>query len=221
MWYKLKRIMMRPNGEEKQVRPDTWWQPWANTMLYLPMEDDFIDATWNNTMSNSGATIVDLNWVKCGYFNYNRLTCSASPSNKKDITMSVWINYSSWYWIIWSNHSNISSWDCFNLNNNGKISYWCYTGSRPTIQYATTLATNTWLHVCKSWDKIYLNWIQVAQNSSIADFVQGYSYTIWQQNSGANSYIWYMSKLIVEDKARTAQEIADYYNNTKNIYWIS
>jgi hypothetical protein len=42
MWYKLKRIMIRPNGVEKQIRPKWEWQPWVDTVLYY----DFEHTSW-------------------------------------------------------------------------------------------------------------------------------------------------------------------------------
>ena len=56
MWYKLKRIMMRPNGVEKQVRP-SGWQPWANTLCY-----------YNINSNDTITTIYDLSFTNIDTF---------------------------------------------------------------------------------------------------------------------------------------------------------
>ena len=198
-------------------------KPWENTILYLPMTSNFDDATWNNTMSNSGATIVDLNWVKCWYFNSKRLTCSASSLNTMTKTMSVWVYItgdSNW-WIIWSNHKWTWSWDYLIISSSRLIYeaiYW--TSNSKDIIYNNSISKNWWHHICVAWTNMYLDNTLVWSNSNMWTFSSWYSYTIWQQNNWDNSYIWYMSKLIVENVARTADEISDYYNSTKSTYWL-
>jgi len=204
-----------------KVRP-SGWTPWANTLLYMPMTKDFKDKTGNNTITNSWATITTVDGIKCWYFNSNRLTCSNTPLSTTNQTISVWLktSSSSGWWIIWSNHSGIYSWDLL-IVNTSKI-YWVYMDPSWKDIYASSWATsNTWINVIVSWKKIYLNWIDVTSNTQTwTSITTWYAYTIWQQNSWALSYIWYMSELILENKARTAQEISDYYNSTKSNYGL-
>ena len=215
------------NWEEYSfAAPGGWWTPWANTFMYLPMTSDFDDATWNNTMSNSGATIVDLSWVKCWYFNWHRLTCSESPVWDTNYTISVWVNItnSNWNnWIIWSNHSADYSWDQLIVNyNSSEFEYrWYRHYDEWKVKTSTMPTANTWQHICYSNWKIYLNWNDVTDTVWSWTMLAWYSYTIWQQNNWSNSYIWYMSELIVESVEWTEQEISDYFDQTKSLYGIN
>lgn len=200
------------------------WKPWANTFMYLPMKDDFNDATWNNTITNSWATITTVDWVTCWYFNYNTLTWSVTPSTSTNKTFSVWIRPDSWnsWWIIWSNHSGYYSWDYF-MYNSSSIGYECYYAYWDTsyIRTSTSLSQDTWQHLCYANWKIYLNWTELATSTSwTMNMASWYPYTIWSQNSSANAFRWYMSEFIVETVWWTSQEVLDYYNQTKANYWL-
>lgn len=199
------------------------WKPWANTMLYLPMKTNFDDATWNNIMTNSWATITTLNWVSCWYFYNSTLTCSASPLATNNKTISIWLNITtlSSNWVIWSNHSGAASWDYIRFSSGEWILGSTYWWSAWDTKTTTLPPENTWFHLVWSGWNFYLNWTDVTTTQwTVAAYTQGYPYTIWRQNNWGNTYYWYMSELIVEDKIRTAQEIANYYNQTKSNYWL-
>ena len=224
----IKRVMMRPNGTEKQIRP-TWWQPWANTYLYLPMKEDFLDKTEHNTINNSWAVIQDISGVKCWYFNNNRLLCNQVPLSSKDITVSVWLKTSSSsnWWILWSNRSWIWNWDYLMTSTSRLIYeaiYW--TLSTYDVTSSSHMVSNTRTHLCYSGWRLYINWQDVTSSSpTFSNFSQWYAYSIWQQlysnwSVAWNAYIWYMSEYIIENKTRTAQEVSDYYNLTKWTYWL-
>lgn len=67
----IKRVTIRPNGTEKQIRP-AWWTPWANTTLYLPLNWDITDpynqVTYNWVWTSSfdtwstGVQAANLTW---------------------------------------------------------------------------------------------------------------------------------------------------------------
>lgn len=96
MWYKLKRIMMRPNGVEKQVRPSI-----------QPLTYDFTQSDW--WWTDTGGFSRDSNWF------YRSWTYSdgfiIAPSEIFNHTpKKITINYnktgaSSWTWFIW-----VSNW---------------------------------------------------------------------------------------------------------------
>ena len=85
MWYKLKRIMMRPNGVEKQVRP--FWKT---------LEFDFTDSTgWsltNATIANGKLTPTQ----DGGYWYYDTWV-DIKDANK--ITIDATVYGTTWSWI--------------------------------------------------------------------------------------------------------------------------
>jgi hypothetical protein len=230
MWYKLKRIMMRPNGVEKQIRPKWEWQPWANTVAYYPLDADFNDASWNSrNLTNTNATITTLNGVDCAYYNgssYSTYTWATLPRTAR--TMSVWANGAA------INDGVIVDIKKYNENNAWALATIFYGNSvlvadLSGVDAGLPCQANTWYHVVatQEWNtvKIYVNWNLVWTESNRPDYSTRTpnGWALWSQFNGFhNSALnWHLSKVILEDKVRTAQEIADYYDQTKWDYWIS
>ena len=72
---------------------------------------------------------------------------------------------------------------------------------------------------------IYINGSQI-YSSAYSYWSRATSFNIWgflrsgYTNSRYEVYNWKLSEVIVENVARTAQEVADYYNSTKSKYWL-
>ena len=112
MGYKLKRITIRPNGVEKQVRPTTspWWQPWANTIAYWELNwngEDTKNDYWVTTYTTTDYDSVGYYWAwlptytiwrkwkQCASFDWTRtLKLPTLPIPSNTITISARVNYS-------------------------------------------------------------------------------------------------------------------------------
>lgn len=66
-----------------------------------------------------------------------------------------------------------------------------------------------------------LIWTRTWTIQSTTDCILEIGRCVWSSSTIDSYYQWWMSEIIIENKARTAQEIADYYNQTKGNYWIS
>jgi hypothetical protein len=105
--------------------------------------------------------------------------------------------------------------------NAGRFEYrWYRPYSEAKVQTSTRPTTWVWSHICYASWKIYLNWTDITTSTGSWTMAVWYAYTIWQQNNGSTSYLWYMSELIVETKWWTPQEVSDYYNSTKSNYGL-
>ena len=230
MWYKLKRIMMRPNGVEKQIYPKTW-QPWANTEAYFPLEDDYIDKSKNNISMTK-------NWT---------ISFTTLSSWKKVANFQWWTIYSdNNFMSLLTNGYTVSYWYTVNKSStNRRNQFYLWWDFRTLECWATTLETwwsgwwktklyyygdnsvwdtshNGWLNVAITVEnhtsvKMYINWnLYTSHSTTQSSWLLGiwYSASIWDYHN------WYMSEFIVENKIRTAQEISDYYNQTKANYWL-
>ncbi len=242
MWYKLKRIMMRPNGVEKQVRP-SWWQPWANTVLYCPLKDDILDHSWNHTMTMTTSTYWTVAKDSTGfyYFNWWYISSEAYFWPITAWTLSTWVKKSSsksWWdnrftWSVSTHYKGSSPFHCWLAFNFGGYSWqnWTFNAGATSwttsqnVTWPTMWSWELWTMTYDNtvWAKFYRNWTYEnsfsntnnLRNDSLPTF-------IWATNPYTDQYLdWYLSDVIIEDKARTAQEIADYYNLTKWNYWIS
>lgn len=207
-----------------------WWKPWANTIAYYPLTSTSTvnDLSGNNnTLTNQGATFWTYWGIDCVntvgkslYWAITNLPTGSSPR-----TISVWANAqasSSWMAIYgyWQN-SQYKLCTCYRSTDNWwAIQFTHYYGE---IITSTIMSTNQWFLITYTYDwttaKMYVNWnpdwnITVSLNTASSDFViSGW----WVGNETFN---WYISNMIIENRARTAQEIADYYNQTKWNYGL-
>ena len=225
MWYKVNRIMMRPNGVEKQVRPKTR-NPWANTVGYYPLNTDFDDYSWNSrNLTNTNATITTLGGVSCAYYWGNAYSTYTGYSLIRDArTTSVWMNPSDLTdWVIlqpsaynvsprWSMTTAVR-WGDIMMADNNSIS----------IDYSWTIGN--WYHVVGTQEgstvKMYVNWTLIWTKTRPSYSTPNW-WRLWAQFTAAAAakYVGYISNAILENKVWTAQEILDYYNQTKANYWL-
>ena len=235
MGYKLTWIYMRPNGVEKQIRP-TWWQPWVNTIAYYPLNstDTINDKSWNSrNLTNNWLTFWTYNWVDCANMTSNVYAYSTDiplPSWANSRTISFWFYDTSrvndTYWCAYGSHS---TWNFFAPRINS--SRYSFMGYARDFNTSTTVSTWVWKLITVTYDwatvKYYLNWSNIwSSDLSLNTTAVGSTrkFVIWcrlDSSANPNQYVkWYMSNMILEDKARTAQDVSDYYNLTKSNYWL-
>lgn len=88
------------------------WQPWANTVAYYPLEDDYNDHSWNNRnpswVWSSVSLVTSTDWYKCTQFvnNSNSYLSFWNQWNVLDVS-ATWVTFSFW---IWDAISNTASW---------------------------------------------------------------------------------------------------------------
>ena len=205
------------------------WQPWENTLLYLPMTDDLLDHSshWITITNNNSVTVVN-DWVatiKSWYFGWaiRKLTWTLSTNINSAFTVNVW----------WKLNWTYNKW-FYTMGGGSKINWtlhlWYSTTSRwLTIAFywndddtnSNAWTDNIW-HLFSftytPWsDKIYMDWVLF------------HSWSLTWLNTSSNNFMiwdyivepwywfpWYMSKFIIENRARTAQEVSDNYNLTKH-----
>ena len=232
MWYKLKRIMMRPNGVEKQVRPDTWWKPWSNTIAYLKLEQNTNDSSWkwnNGTGTNITYTTLST-WKKVATLNWSsRVDFSSSLFSSWSFTTSMWIYWngltssSGALYVIMGNAANDSQWLIEDYHN--------YSG----WYLRTSMNRGAGVHTRYGYsDRTWFLYTVTYNGSSVSTYKNGSllgtasasfgwvrNFYLWYRVYNNDRYwIWYFSDFICENKARTAQEVTDYYNLTKANYWL-
>ena len=213
---------------DTQVRPSGWWgwQPWANTLLYVPMKSDLDDHSGNNvSMTNNWVVIENwfwkFNWTSSYIYTTNNFSLASTP-----FTVSFWMNVNSinTSWLIWHNlySSGYKWWNMYIVNSKIRSEF---TPNWWKI-WTNTINVNQWMLVTltadSSWRTLYKDWTQVSTWSSSITFIATSLYMgcgSWTSTPD-HFYNGYMSNVIIEDKVRTAQEVADYYNLTKSNYWL-
>lgn len=194
-------------------------QPWANTVAYYPLTS----ITTVNDKSGNNRNLTNYNGVAFG--TYAGVDCAAFAWNKM-------ILYNSDFPAIWYGDCTISCW-MYTTSNNQQIvlSYWNAdtTGLVIIIRNwyidpnLAPVTLNAWHHIAyvvESWYlKMYVDGVLVYNNPYNVNI--GKSLWIWRKTYMDDmNYLWYINEVIIESIARTAQEIQDYYNNTKSSYWL-
>ena len=188
--------------------------PWANTLAYFPLAEDWLDKTGNYTLSNT--------WTAQTL--WRRFTAQASlnstPSNPR--TTSWWVKIASasasWWqcWVLGIGWSYI----CYGTDNSKVYNKSLYIYVNANYYYSINLIDNQWHHIVltNNWSNIiwYVDWVAHSLwNPSIPNFWNNLVYCSW-----SNTIDVTLSEFIIENKQRTAQEILNYYNNTKSNYWL-
>lgn len=208
-----------------------WWQPWANTIAYYPLDstNTVNDLSGNNyNLTNTNTTFGTNAWVSCASFNgsNSKLTTTiwTLPQWANARTMSLWVydigwvdRCIMWYW------ANRTKWWCFVLNYGSSTEGYILTPYYDDL-YSYITTTSTWMLLTWTYDgtnfKVYINGELVGTSNNITLVTSWTNFEIWNPYN-THYYKWYASNAIIENKARTAQEISDYYNQTKSLYWIS
>ena len=222
------------------------WLPWSNTVAYYPLEKDGNDYSWNwhNLTWNSAPTYTT-SWGTKQVANLwgNKIGVIANLSGTyTNYTFNVWCkptNTNTWQEIfdnsVYSENTN-NVYFSFNSSESSYVDFFYqyrpngWSNTYQKVYWPTNRAANNRYNVVvtstASWIKIYVNWTQVASNSTTWTMVLvswsnsiGARYNSWQWN--VNYFSGYLSEFIMEDKTWTAEEISNYYNTTKSQYWIS
>lgn len=216
------------------VDDNQWWQPWANTIVYYPFtsQTTVADMSGNSyNLTNNWATFWTFQGVDCVYVDWTTyLECPTA------VTVPDWCTILAWC------YTQNTSWDFRRIVNiaagNRSLMLTYSTGNewkwynvwlwwRPTTN--ATSYYGAWYLVAWTWlsnvQKLYIYWANTA-----VDITDNQN-TYWMTNAtlcvGADSsshwdnFIGGVSNLIIESRVRTAQEVVDYYNQTKSLYGIS
>jgi hypothetical protein len=198
------------------------WKPWANTMFYIPFKSDSLDHSGNWITTSWWGTITYQNpWALITdsfYANYTQ--------NPSSFTVSVWCKSpnSSWnksiiqqaYIVVWS----YNWWDLIFQNDTIRVEFlkpsqnvvWQQAVSNVWVinWHLVTLTVGNWT----TWN-VYIDW-ELKMTHSVS-WYNPYQIAYQMGQASTNTYLW---DVILENKVRTAQKIADYYNNTKSNYWL-
>lgn len=216
---------------QQKIRPSGWWgwQPWANTLVYFPFKEDLLDHSWNSvTMTQWWSNLSIVNWVAEFDWWYLYRDGLSSVENFP-LTISLWVNADT---IASENdiiNSNVYStgfdwWN--NIIHNSKLRLECLPWWN---QYsASPISVNTRyniVNVLENWScKFYVNgslegtisWTPNLRDRLCIWATYWFSWDLW-----SNPFDGKMSQVIIEDIAWSAQEVQDYFTQTKWDYWIS
>jgi hypothetical protein len=221
------------------------WKPWANTLLYLPLESDIVDQSWQAI-----TRVFSSSWIS--YTTVGGVTSLHTWT-------TWWLKLTTPYPLIWKNETNpvtvsvlvyvtsqqtsdrrviIDRW----ATNGNRIFFvleWWTTNIRYDVDYngvwkevspRWTITANQWMHLVlvsttasiKGYKNGELVW-QITPWRSNPWWYRPYSYdnTQWifctrDVNNYWCSLNWNARELIVENKEWTTDDVSSYYNYIKN-----
>ena len=211
------------------------WKPNANTLLYLPLENDTIDHSWKWTAITVSWTPTKADiWYWFSGWTYLRTNFSENLFvGSMPYTILMWAKWASWTsWL--TNYSPLYSttyysggaysWSEARLwGSNVFYTSWYWSEQALTLDWSDSTQWNLMAFVLNSTSQnIYQNSQLIWQGTanyrmSTSNYLNFPSNT---SDSWRNKWVW-LSKIIIENKARTADEVSKYYNSTKSLYWIS
>lgn len=200
------------------------YTPTANTILYMPLKMNLLDY-WPNSisMSTSWTVTIDSQWAI--FESLSSLSGQTPSTVSWNFTFSSRINLTS----AGGGANIISIWQGYpgrgyryGANSSWKI--WFTLFSVYDWNYGTNFST------------LYSNWHNLiltrsgTTNTFYLDWVSKGTYT-WTSTPSSNDIkIWadysswviqgHINEIIVEGVGWTAQEVLDYYNDTKSNYWL-
>lgn len=208
----------------------TWWQPTANTTLYLPLNWDITDpynqVTYNWVWTSNFATWST--WVQAANLTWsNAINLWASTDFEQwtgEMTVLFWFT------------SNLSWEQRCEFNNNWKYFFWIRAYNSKLGFYCKNSSSadqrESWTTTLTSWTK-YLATLTMKENGSAILYLNGsqeksisigtfqtLTYQFWQHIwtwRQGNGEFWkgMIKDFIIEKRERTVDEITNYYNQTK------
>lgn len=215
------------------IRVDDGWSPWANTVAYYPLSSDFTDHSWNGyDLTNNWGSITTQWTVSCAYYSgstsVNSINTSAPVWSTRTIACWIYLTWpTSWsaaaVWTgTYSSGTGIHNAEVLGAYNKfPSLSDYHAYGVTGTTDISNQWALLVWV-VTGTDVTCYLN------GAVEVNGTRGYASTdstgiklAWRNwGSGSEYFKGYLSEVIVENKAWTATDVLNYYNQTKSKYWL-
>ena len=219
-YYPLKEDVLDYSGNNRNWT--NYWVTFSN-WLWVFNGSSYVSLwTWSWTNIQTNMTI-------SAWFKWNWSWSKDNMVVAKSQYYAPWTWYSNYAFYVISIHEEdryLMAWfynqSDFNAHPLNFRTTWWWS---PTLWPVTQ--SNKWYHIVITNDwttkKAYINWTLVAtETNTSTSSTQSVETRIWSAvRYNYDSYFnWNISAVIFEDKTWSAQEVADYYNQTKSNYWL-
>ena len=211
------------------------WKPWANTLAYYTFDNQTLLNSATNTVDASWYSWA---WAFWEWYNgwYSANISSWWPIAlsikipQQDFTICSCIKFNSyppaswtWYWWfgnLWTSYSRIHCQFYYDWST-PVLQFWQYQSwswySQSGVTPATwILSANTWYKIVlvRNWTtvSIYIDWQLIwSWTDNYRNSTQTDTYYLWTSfDINARKLNWYIDNVIIENKARTLDEIQKY-----------
>lgn len=212
--------------------------PWVNTLAYYPLAENFNDYSWNNyNLTNAWASITTSGGVDCAYYDgwdwsyyYDGINLTWTYTLSVRWKPSAITSAYQWIAVAWTNYDNQNG-DFWWISQTPSGELWAsdwFDGTYSAMSGVVVTVNNWYLvtttvsnyKVCKIYVNGVLKWTADRGTHLLRNQIW---ITIWGKrwrNTISEKANGYISNVILEDKVRTDQEVADYYNSIKWTYGL-
>lgn len=206
-----------------------WWKPWANTIAYYPLTENANDYSGNgyNGTAWSWVSFTNMWTLKYASFNWTSNWKISLPWfwTPSALTTSIWVKTTvTWTWkIFWGLNSPSNNANLYFSIENWNIALTMWNGSSDNRVTWSTINDGNWhnvIWVFWGWElKIYVDGTYISNTSTSVSALNNNNWAIGWWVSW-NGIVCSLSENIIENVQWTAQEVANYYNQTKANYWL-
>lgn len=231
------------NTELKNAYIGEVWTPWANTLLYLPLESDVVDKSWKSwrTFGTNSLTYTTVGWVQSVHVGTSWWILLTAPKpivtpsvSKQTISILTYVTsqQTSARRIIleWRVQNNVWTVLAFEWGTTEIRAFWDSVGDTVSANIIANQRMHIVLTNCSEWKKLYLNWQLVSTWAWVSSprWSWAYSYTQnqWIFTRRDGDYWWWLSmngnarELIAEDTIWSAEDVSNYYQRIKAKLWF-
>lgn len=215
---------------------DRNWQPWENTVLYMPLNWDLQDYSWSNNhwTWNWTSEYKAVDGKKYAYFNENScIDLTSYPIwtwNPAAFTNSCVVKLnSSWQATMhyFGQDANNSRSKLITFYSDWRILQDRYWSSYDIYIWNTIPSSLYWTRVhivyvydWNWWHTVYLNGELYWTWNWTLNVVWWYNKRVWSPNSSDSAWYW-LAEFIIENWMWTAEDVTDYFTRVKTLYNIS
>ena len=208
-----------------------WWQPWANTLLYLPLKENSNDQSWHwNNGTNTNITFSDNKAV----FNTSGTSCilidtTSLPTHDYTLHMIVARTTNSGYQIAFrysdgSGYDNarcyISGYGTYTdgwvahqqtdlsvCGNSARVNYWLI--DTDTSEHLLSFTVYEWWYNT-TYINFYIDWVLQSSRSATSSYYTNAKISFWNRWYSANEWLkGTMREVIMENRVWSDSEILD------------
>jgi hypothetical protein len=217
---------------------EVWTPDASRTLLYLPLESNATDYSWNSrSTSPSNISYWTLWWINTAYNSSWNGKIQVTPtdivvwSTEWTVSMLVYYTWALSEYRMAMNFNRYNSYWLWIWLYNSKWTFWTNSNDA-SFAPASPLSTNNWYHVLYTVDSngaiAYINWSQVAFWTKTTSSIRWdwsndnpWNQMLFCSRGWNNNYWkWWIREVIIEKRKRSAEDVSNYYQRIKAKLWF-
>ena len=209
--------------------------PSANTLLYLPFNNNYNDESWKwvSVTTNGGTTPTYWAINSNNYLitSNSRIISTLSTFDINNMTFSCWLKKTGsslcvaayWWWPnSWTHTDGV--WNWLIINSSNKIVLFPYGRD---ITTTATIQLNAWTNiviVTGGWTVyVYVDGTlkySTSKTFTSSSYIARFLANPYVDSTIRDPFVWNIDEVIIENKTWTSTDVKNYYNQAKSKFWL-